>query len=105
MASAILLVLLLFFSLCRSSSLTQSCSSGSWSLEIARHNQYQYSGWGSTRPLMARRYGYIHLRSFASDTAPALSPESTLFAEHCTGVPDEAPPPHRALLAYRSCLP
>ncbi|SPC65398.1 uncharacterized protein UHOD_11063 [Ustilago sp. UG-2017b] len=34
MASSILLVLLLFFSLCGSSSLTQSCSSGSWSLVL-----------------------------------------------------------------------
>ena len=41
---------------------------------------------------MARRYGYIPLHSIASDTAPALSPESTLFAKYCTGVPDEMPP-------------
>ncbi|SOV01713.1 uncharacterized protein UDID_18186 [Ustilago sp. UG-2017a] len=67
----------------------------------------------STRPLMMRRHGYIPLHSVASNTAPALSPESTLFVEYCTGGPssttpvllscvgsfDTAPPP-----CYPACL-
>ncbi|SPC64031.1 uncharacterized protein UHOD_11392 [Ustilago sp. UG-2017b] len=63
---------------------------------------------------MTRRYGYIPLYSVASDTAPALSPESTFFVEYCTGGPssttpvllelcvsssDTAPPPY-----YPACL-
>ena len=39
-----------------------------------------------------RGYGYIPLHSVASDTAPALSPESTLFVEYCIGGPSSATP-------------
>ena len=39
-----------------------------------------------------RRYGYIPLHSVASDTAPALSPESTFFVEYCTGGPSSTAP-------------
>ncbi|SPC65229.1 uncharacterized protein UHOD_11040 [Ustilago sp. UG-2017b] len=41
---------------------------------------------------MTRRYGYIPLHSVASNTAPALSPESTLFVEYCTGGPSSTTP-------------
>ena len=61
-----------------------------------------------------RRYGYIPLHSVTSDAAPALSPESTLFIEYCTGGPssttpvllscvdsfDTAPPPQDLLAGY-----
>ncbi|SPC65689.1 uncharacterized protein UHOD_11108 [Ustilago sp. UG-2017b] len=81
------------------------------------------SGSGSTRPLMMRRYGYIPLHSVTSDTAPALSPESTFFVENYAGDPssttpvllelcvdsfDTAPPPCHpaclALLCLLSCV-
>ncbi|SOV05531.1 uncharacterized protein UDID_18450 [Ustilago sp. UG-2017a] len=41
---------------------------------------------------MTRRHGYIPLHSVAGDTAPALSPESTLFVEYCTGGPSSTTP-------------
>ncbi|SPC64656.1 uncharacterized protein UHOD_12094 [Ustilago sp. UG-2017b] len=41
---------------------------------------------------MTRRHGYIPLYSVASDTAPALSPESTFFVENYAGDPSSTTP-------------
>ncbi|CCF48595.1 uncharacterized protein UHOR_06469 [Ustilago hordei] len=45
------------------------------------------------------------MRSVTSNTAPALSPKSTLFVEHSTGVPVKAPPHCRVLLVCGLVLP
>ncbi|SPC61827.1 uncharacterized protein UHOD_11899 [Ustilago sp. UG-2017b] len=62
---------------------------------------------------MTRRHGYIPLHSVASDTAPALFPESTRFVEYCTGGPSSTTPAllelcqllPTLLLLLRTCLP
>ncbi|CCF50039.1 uncharacterized protein UHOR_14187 [Ustilago hordei] len=83
-------------------------------LGVAQHEQYQYEGYEDTK---------VWFICIASNTAPALSPESTLFVEYCTGGPssttpvllelcvgsfDTAPPPYYpaclALLCLLSCV-
>ncbi|SYW84874.1 uncharacterized protein UHO2_05829 [Ustilago hordei] len=95
-------------------------------LGVAWHNQYQYEGCDDTK-VWYHWFAMNHLRTslyaFASDAAPALSPESTLFIEYCAGGPssttpvllelcvdssDTAPPPCHpaclALLCLLSCV-
>ncbi|SOV05892.1 uncharacterized protein UDID_19059 [Ustilago sp. UG-2017a] len=78
-------------------------------LKVARHDQYRYEGYDDTKvwlipgPQWTTAFGSIYIRtanllwapsdvSVTSDTAPALSPESTLFVEYCTGGPSSTTP-------------